>query len=137
MFALLALFGADAIWLPNYSLRQSLAEARTVVPNERTRESWFLRCAGEAGAPAGLQVTAPERAAGIQRCWPTELIDGREQRSAVPRRKGGCATQEIELIDGRIVRIRIDPCTPAIPSRSSIWSTPEAAEIDRLAGGAR
>ena len=105
LHALLASLGAYT--LPSYALGQPIEDARLVVPVHTTMDRWLLRCAGEPGAPAGLATTNSEKAEDVQRCWPMEIVEGREERSAYPRRGAVRATQEIEFLKDEIVRIKI------------------------------
>ena len=95
------------VTLPGYALGQPLSDAQLVVPAQSSREKWFLRCAGDTEAPDDLQISAAEKQAGVSRCWTMERIDNHEVRAAYPLRGAERATQEIELLRGRIVRITV------------------------------
>jgi hypothetical protein len=131
--ALLAAWGT--LTLPGYALGQPLADARNVVPVGKSRGTWHLRCTGDAYVHEGLAVSSAEKSAGIRRCWTTEPIDGVEQRSAFPRRNAHRATQEIELVNDRIVRIKRAYYFSASDraGETITCSTDEASKIDQLA----
>lgn len=102
-----AVVGADPVLephLPAYALGQPLEDARRVVPNGQTRETWILRCTGDPGAPAQLALSAPELAAGRMLCWPMRLTPGGAVRTPSPPRLHD-GIEELELRHGRIVRI--------------------------------
>lgn len=84
-----------------------MADALLVVPVQTTRERWRLRCAGDDKAPPDLMMTGAERDAGVERCWTMEVGQGGEVRAAYPLRGAIRATQELEFLDNRIVRITI------------------------------
>ena len=134
MIGALLLATAASFTLPGYVLGQPLEDARIVVPNGKARDAWHMRCAGEAGAPSGLEISAAEKAAGVRRCWTMETVDGAEQRAAFPRRDAHHSTQEIEFLGGNVVRItKVYYASEADSAGSSfVWSQPEAAQIDRL-----
>ena len=134
MIATLLVTAAGAYTLPGYVLGQPLEDVRIVVPNGKSRETWHLRCAGEAGAPSGLELSQAEKAAGVRRCWTTEVVDGVEQRAAFPRRDSRRSTQEIELLDEKVVRItKVYYVSDTDRSGNRfVWSQPEAERIDRL-----
>jgi hypothetical protein len=134
MISVALLAAGGTFTLPGYALGQPLADARNVTPIGKSRASWHLRCTGDAQVPEGLEVTSAEKAAGVRRCWTTERIDGVEQRSAFPRRNADRATQEIEFLNDRIVRIkRTYFFSKSDRAEVTITcSTDEAAKIDQL-----
>lgn len=134
MIGIVLLAMGGTLPLPGYALGQPLEDARNVVPAGKSRRTWHLRCAGDAVVPEGLEVSNAERAAGIRRCWPTENMEGAEQRTAVPRRNAFRATQELEFVGDRIVRItRVYFFSASDRVGTTITcSTDEASKIDRL-----
>lgn len=134
MLSLVLLAAGGTFSLPGYALGQSLADARNVAPIGKSRATWHLRCTGDEQVPDGLEVSSAEKSAGVRRCWTTERIDGVEQRTAFPRRNADRATQEIEFLDDRIVRIRRTYFFAKSDRTEEIitWSTDDAAKIDQL-----
>lgn len=133
---IVAFLAAVAAALPGYALGQPLQEARAVVPAGKSAATWHLRCAGDAGAPPGLTLSPAERSAGVMRCWTMEIVNGIERRAGNPFPNKRRSTEEIEFLDGRIVRItRVYYSSPAdAVGRREVWEVPEAKRIDRLAG---
>src|SRR5690606_4987015 len=119
--------------LPGYALGQPIEDARNVVPAGQSRESWRLHCAGDPGAPAGLDLSDAERTAGVGRCWTFEVSGGIERRATFPQGNAHHSTQELEFWQGRIVRItEVRYASEADRAgRRVVLSKPEAAEIDR------
>ncbi|MBU6266535.1 MAG: hypothetical protein KGN34_03275 [Sphingomonadales bacterium] len=116
--------------LPDYALGQPLAEARQVIPIGHSAADWRLRCAGDRAAPSGLIVTPAERTAGVIRCWPMRVTAEGERRAAHPLRHARVASEELELLHGRIVRITIQ--REGVAAFLEVHSSRDAAVIDRL-----
>ena len=91
--------------LPGYALGQPLAESRQVVPPGETRATWVLRCAGDAGAPAGLGA-APSAATEPLHCWPMRIGADGERRASGWHRHAP-AVEDLEFREDRLALIRI------------------------------
>jgi len=119
--------------LPAYVLGQPLEDARRVIPNGQTAETWHLLCAGDPDAPEELQVSPAEKGAGVQRCWPFEIVSGEMRRSAHPRGSAVSSSEEIEFLNGRIVRIKMEyKYEGSVVAQRITRSTPDADILDNL-----